>query len=62
MKLYLLGLILALAVALLTGALETRYRPVARCPEDSVLVGAGQFESGYWDSYECGPAYDDYLP
>ncbi|MCK5127379.1 MAG: hypothetical protein KAR42_14080 [candidate division Zixibacteria bacterium] len=62
MKLYLIALILAVALTLLTGALETGLRAVPRCPEDAVLVGAGQFESGYWDSYECGPAYDDYLP
>jgi len=33
---------------------------VPNCPEDSVLVGIGQFEDGQWDSYECGPALDDF--
>ena len=33
---------------------------VPACQEDSVLVGAGQFENGRWDWYECGPAVDDF--
>lgn len=33
-----------------------------RCQKDSVLVGVGNFEYGYWDSYECGPAADDFAP
>ena len=63
MKLYLLALVLAVALALITGGLETGYRLLPSCPEDSVLVGAGEFEStGLWDRYECGPAVDDYRP
>lgn len=30
------------------------------CPEDSVLVGLGAFDSGRWTAYQCGPAVDDY--
>lgn len=30
------------------------------CPEDSVLVGVGNFQSGHWDTYTCGPARDDF--
>jgi hypothetical protein len=33
---------------------------IPMCPEDSVLVGVGQFEHGRWDAYTCGPARDDY--
>lgn len=29
-----------------------------KCPEDSVLVGTGDFSSGLWDSYLCIP-FDD---
>lgn len=24
-----------------------------RCEEDQVVVGAGDFQNGYWDRYEC---------
>ena len=36
-------------------------RVLPRCPEDAVLVGAGQFKNGRWDFYECGPAVDDMI-
>ena len=35
---------------------------IPQCPEDAVLVGVGEFESGRWAAYECGPAVDDYSP
>ena len=60
------GVLITVAVALiLLGAnaiIEEVGTVMPRCPEDSVLVGVGQFERGYWDSYECGPAVDDYAP
>ena len=40
---------------------EKMNRTVPTCPEDAVLVGAGQFENGRWDYYECGPAVDDLI-
>ncbi len=42
----------------MTLAWEQRRIPL--CPEDSVLVGAGDYEAGQWDAYDCGPALDDY--
>lgn len=33
---------------------------IPSCPEDAVLVGVGDFESGHWDAYTCGPARDDF--
>jgi hypothetical protein len=41
---------------------------VAACFEDQVLVGTGDFHGdgdastpgGYWESYVCGPAVDDF--
>jgi len=38
---------------------EKMHRTVPTCQEDAVLIGAGQFENGRWDYYECGPAVDD---
>lgn len=34
---------------------------IPTCTEDSVLVGTGNFESGRWSDYVCGPAVDDYM-
>jgi hypothetical protein len=31
-----------------------------RCPEDSVLIGRGNFSDGRWDLLVCGPARDSY--
>ena len=39
---------------------ETSRPPVARCAEDAVLVGTGEYENGWWTEYECGPALDDF--
>ena len=33
---------------------------VPACVEDSVIVGFGEYENGYWTHYSCGPAVDDY--
>lgn len=33
---------------------------IPRCPEDAVLVGAGEFDEGHWSRYTCGPAVDDF--
>lgn len=33
-----------------------------RCPEDAVLIGAGNFEDGRWDYLLCGPPKDNYTP
>ena len=33
---------------------------IPECQEDAVLIGAGQFEHGVWDYYQCGPSVDDY--
>ena len=41
--------------------IEKTHRIVPACQEDSVLIGAGQFENGRWDYYECGPAVDDLI-
>ena len=30
-----------------------------QCQEDNVLVGRGDFSSGRWESYVCGPTEDD---
>ena len=38
------------------------HRSIPKCQEDAVLVGAGEFENGTWDYYQCGPAFDDYQP
>lgn len=35
-------------------------RPVPRCAEDEVLVGVGEYEGGRWQTYQCGPSWDDY--
>ena len=34
--------------------------PIPRCYEDQVLVGIGQFDTGRYETYVCGPAMDDY--
>lgn len=60
------GLLLVLCVAALIGTanlvIEAISTEMPRCQEDQVLIGVGQFENGYWDSYECGPAADDFAP
>ena len=33
---------------------------IPTCPEDSVLVGTGNFYDGHWTNYACGPSVDDY--
>lgn len=33
---------------------------IPECPEDSLLLGTGDFGPGGWDYYECGPAVDDF--
>ena len=43
-----------LAVALLL-------HKIPHCNEDVTLIGIGQFDSGRWSQYECGPAVDDYI-
>ena len=35
-------------------------RDLPSCPEDSTLVGGGNFERGRWSYYLCGPAMDDF--
>lgn len=40
---------------------NVRWAPqVPKCPEDTVIVGGGQYHNGYWDYLYCGPAVDDY--
>ena len=39
---------------------EKTHRVVPACQEDAVLIGAGDFDGGRWDWYECGPAVDDF--
>lgn len=34
---------------------------IPRCYEDVSIIGTGQFESGRWSTYACGPAVDDYI-
>lgn len=51
----------ALALAFCVGLQAGRAEHIPSCPEDSVLVGAGNFEHGRWDAYACGPAADDYV-
>lgn len=47
--------------AMMFMALHYDYRHrIPECPEDSLLVGIGDFEAGRWEAYECGPARDDY--
>jgi hypothetical protein len=56
------GLISAIFLAISLLAIFSPPQPpeVPRCPEDSVIVGFGEFEDGLWDYYGCGPAVDDY--
>jgi hypothetical protein len=49
------------------GRPDATYRPVPACQEDTVLIGAGDFEpaaephtGGRWSVYVCGPAVDDF--
>ena len=55
-KYFTLGVIVT---AILTCALYLNKIP--RCHEDVAIIGTGQFESGRWTSYTCGPAVDDYI-
>ena len=32
---------------------------IPNCPEDAYIVGRGQYEHGFYEVYECGPAMDD---
>ena len=58
-KVGLWALTVAAIVTLALSAIVTTHL-VPSCPEDSVLVGQGAFESGRWSEYQCGPAFDDY--
>lgn len=41
-------------------AWSTDYRQMPACHEDESIQGAGDYYSdGRWDTYECGPAWDD---
>ena len=50
-------------IVLLAGRLVVMAWDVAavypQCQEDNVLVGRGDFSSGRWESYVCGPTEDD---
>lgn len=36
---------------------------VPRCPEDAVILGAGEYHpNGFWDYYICGPSVDGVQP
>ena len=48
------------AISDLRMTLAWEERRIPLCPEDSVLVGIGDFEGGQWEAYACGPAWDDY--
>lgn len=54
------ALIASLAIITILGMLLVSKANLPTCPEDAVLVGTGQFESGRWEHYECGPAVDNY--
>ncbi len=58
------GALMALVFALVfLGACTITIQPapqIAQCPEDSVLVGLGDFDHGRYERYVCGPAMDDY--
>lgn len=57
-----LVLSLAITLYLLLLADDTvGLRPTPICAEDAVLIGTGEFENGRWQSFECGPARDDYV-
>ena len=50
------------ALGLLASIALPQQPVLPQCPEDAVIVGAGEFESGRWTAYECGPALDDFDP
>lgn len=50
----------ALALLFALGFMAGQADAIPTCPEDAVLVGVGDFESGRWDRYTCGPARDDF--
>lgn len=33
---------------------------IPQCPEDSTLVGYGDYSGGHFEAYQCGPAVDDF--
>lgn len=39
---------------------EVINQQVPDCSEDTVFLGAGDYEDGRWDYLICGPAVDDY--
>lgn len=43
---------------LLGVAVGERHVAVPKCPEDSMIVGQGDFHDGRWERYTCGPAAD----
>ena len=54
------GAALAIVILWLLAMSETnRYIPL--CPEDSSIIGYGEFDKGRWSNYQCGPAVDDYI-
>lgn len=56
-----LAIVLGAALYALEGAGPAQeYRRTPVCPEDTVIVGIGDFEHGRWTAYECGPSTDDY--
>lgn len=52
--------IVLLVVSLLVLASQDEHPQVPQCAEDAVLIGAGDFNDGRWERYECGPAVDDF--
>ena len=59
-----LGFVIASVMLALLNVASPRFT-LPSCPEDSVLIGTGNFEQSidgiyYWDHYVCGPAVDDF--
>ena len=54
-------LVLAAAIAC-TPTRQLGAADLPQCPEDTVIVGTGDYHAGRWTAYECGPAVDDYDP
>ena len=61
MKLAIPALIVTMMLGILTFASIASFPRTPQCAEDVVLVGVGAFDNGRYDSYECGPAFDDYV-
>ena len=56
-----LGAIILIGLASAGDLDHPEYPRLQRCTEDVVLICIGDFHYGYYETYICGPAIDDYL-